>query len=70
MICEVDNLLSLQQLVYERVRKTHGALEYSISFRSLSLHFLDAWLTEDVPASCTYFSVLEGVVADRALEEV
>ena len=56
--------------MYERVRKTHGALDYSMSFRSLKLHFLDAWLTEDVPASCTYFSVLEGVVADRALEEV
>ena len=51
MICEVDNLLSLQQLVYERVSKTHGALEYSMNFRSLILHFLDAWLTEDVPAS-------------------
>ena len=68
MICEVDNLLSMQQLVYERLRKTHGALDYRKNVCSLTLQFLDAWLAEDVAASCTYFSVLEIVVADRALE--
>jgi hypothetical protein len=68
MICEVDNFLSLQQLVYERFRKTHGALEYRKTFCSLSLHFLNARLAEDVATSCTYFTVLKRVVADRALE--